>query len=191
MSSSLLPRFALLSSLLLTLPAFAGIRDDAPPRGDPFTNILDASKLKTANIATIDGIADKRIAVILSDNTEKHLKWSEEMTGGRTGADRFFGQIFGGSGVISESDRMHRETYGAASVVNSVVEPLVKKAKEVKVIEDVQDFVSGGFDLLVLMDVTFVNTFNDGFIIGTKYESGMYVKAFFIDRASTLLNKVE
>lgn len=189
MSLRVLP--TLFALLLATPPAFADIRDDAPPRGDPFTNILDASKLKTANVVTIEGIANKRVAVILSDNTEKHLKWSDGMTGGRSGADRVFGQLFGGSDRMAESDRIYRETYSAASVVNSVVEPLVRKAKEVKVIEDVQDFVSGGFDLLVLMDVTFVNTFNDGFIVGTKYESGMYVKAFFIDRASTLLSAVE
>lgn len=168
----------------------AGLRDDAPPRNDPFTGIMDRSKLTTASPTSLSPIHDKRLAVILSDNTEKHLKWSNDVIGGVSGPDRFFKGLFGGQKAISDSDRLHKDTYGPEAIVYSVVEPLVRKAKAVEIIQDLSEFRSGNFDLLVLMDVTFVNTFRDGFFIGTKYESGTYINAFVINRANTLLASI-
>lgn len=165
--------------------AHAGLREQAPSRGDPFAGILDRSKLAVSSAATLSPIHDKLLAVILSDNTEKHLKWSNDVTGGLTGADNFFKGLFGGEKAQADSKRLHKVAFAPEAVVNSVVEPLVRKAKSVKVIPDMAEFRTGKFDLLVLLDVTFVNNFSDGFFGGT-YESGTYINAFVIDRGNTL-----
>lgn len=192
---SMARRFRALLAGLLCLglaAAQAGIRDDAPPRGEPFEGLFDKAKMKPAPEGLPKSLLDKRLAILLSAGTERHLKWSAEMTGGLGSVDRAFMGAFGGQKALQENDRLHKEVFAPEVIVNSVVDPLVAKAAEVKVIGKLADFQAGGFDYLVLMDITFHHRFFDSPIfIGNKYEAGAFISAFFIDRAGELAGRVE
>lgn len=185
---------ALTFTLLLgTSPALASSLDPAPPRtGDAFAGILDRTKLADAKANRLDHIHDKRLAVILSDNTEKHLKWSESATTGWGDSENRRMRAMHGPEYMDRYLRLHKEAYAPVVIVNGVVEPLVRKAQSVDVIQDMSEFVKGKFDLLVVLDVTFVNTINMGaFYFGYTYQAGSYINAYFVDRTNALKGVVE
>ena len=173
--------------------AYADSLDPAPPRGgDPFAGILDRGKLVDTKATRIDNIRDKRIAVILSDNTEKHLKWSEMAAKGWSESESSRLRAMHGQEYMDRYTRLHKEAYAPEVIVGGVVQPLVKKAKSVDVIQDMAEFVNGKFDLLVVLDVTFVNTIKMGaYYFGYTYQAGSYISAYFVGRSSTLSGVVE
>lgn len=170
--------------LVLTASPFAtaGLRDDAPPIKDPFEGIADRATIQPNGRTRIDGLGTRRLAVVLSTNTTAQMKWSEEAMGGPGAADRFFGTLFGGKAHIDEADRLHRESFSVKATTDAVMKPLVGAAREVVILPDLASFKDSDCDEAVLVDVAFVNQFNDGFIIGGSYKTGTFIKAFFFDR---------
>lgn len=165
----------------------------APPRGaDPFANILDRAALKRSEGSRLDGVGSKRIAVILSDATEAHLKWCEEASHGWTEATNARMRAFHGQGYLDRYTRLHHEAYDPAKVVAAAVDPLVRKAGSVEVIGNLSEFVSGGFDLLAVVDITFVNTIpTASYYLGAKNKAGLYMNVYFVDRNNALVGSVE
>ena len=165
-----------------SMSVVAGFRDDAPPITDPYTGLLPASALQPGDKGPIKDAANKRLAIVLSGNSNAHLKWSDEAASvGREGLDRFFGTLVGGNAMIGEQDKQIAQAYRAQAITAVVLQPLVDSFKEVKVMNDFAEFRDSGFDLVVLMDITFVNTFFDSWVfVGSKYETGTSVKAHFV-----------
>lgn len=183
--------FATLVFALACLPALAGIREEAPPRVDPFTGVMSRQELSPGDPHALVRPKEMRAAMLLSENTQKHVAWCEAQTGGVGGVDRFFKGIFGGSEAVSGSDRVHMLAYDPKFVTDGVTRPLVQRFASLKLVSGLQEFRQGSYDLLLLVDVSFVNTFRDGFIIGSKYETATFINVYFIDKAGQLLGKVE
>lgn len=162
--------------------ALAGWRDDAPSIKDPYEGLLPAAVLKEGDKGPILNPSTKRLAIIMSGNSNEHLKWSEEVAAaGVAGADRFFGTIFAGADRIAERDQVIAQGYRSQFITAALLRPLLDTFKEVKLMNDFAEFRDSGFDLAVLLDITFVNTFFDSPVfIGNKYETATAVKAQFI-----------
>ena len=182
---------AILLLLLLSSPAFAGISTDAPPRVDPFYGILDKQQLQPGDPQFLSRSRSLNVAVLLSENTKKHLAWCQAQTKGRDGVDRAMGSFFAGAKAMADSDRLHMLAYSPKFVTDGVTMPLVQRFASLKVLNSLEEFRQGGFDLLALVDVSFVNTFNDQLIIFTKYETGTFINVYFIDPQNALVGKVE
>ncbi len=183
---SILTRLILAAALTFAAAAHAGWRDDAPAIKDPFEGLLPVGALKPGDKGPIANAKSKRLALVLSENANAHLKWSDEAAGiGVQPADRFFGSMFVSGDRMAEIDKTIAETYRAQLVTAAVLKPLADAFKEVKLMNDFAEFRDSGFDLALLVDVSFINTFNDGFIIGSHYESGTTLKAYFITSAFT------
>lgn len=168
--------FAALLCIAVSELAEAGMRDAAPARGEPFDGLYDRARLVVLKPVPRDDIHDKRLAVILSDASRKHLMWSNDFAGGEK--------------TVPPIDRLHKDLFASEAVMNSITEPLARKAHSLKVVSSVDDFKKGEFDILVIMDVTFVNTFSEGWL-GNKHESGTYIGAHLVDRSNALLNSIE
>jgi hypothetical protein len=177
-------RSSLLTAALLACTlAHAGFRDDAPPIKDPFDGLLPQSALKVGSEAPIKDAAKKRVAIVLTDNTHTHLKWSDEVAAeGLSGFNRLFGGLFAGQARVDESNRMLAESYRASAITAAVLKPFLDTCKEVKVMNDMAEFKDSGFELAAIIDITFMNTFFDSpaMFFGNKYEAGAYLKAWLI-----------
>jgi hypothetical protein len=157
-------------------PAFAGARDAAPARGEAFDGLYERSRLVTLKPVPRDDIHDKRVAILWSEAARKHLVWSNEFAGNEK--------------TVPPIDRLHKELFSSEAVTSAVVDPLARKAQSVKVVASVDEFKKGEYDFLVVMDVTFVNTFSEGWL-GNKHESGTFIGAHLVDRSNALLNSIE
>ncbi len=175
---------SMLALCLALMPAAhaAGLRDDAPPIEDPLKGLLPPGSAKPSGLQRIEGIAGKHVAVILSDNTSAHLKWSAAASGGPGAADRFFGTLFGGQRMMEEAERIFREVFDPKALTAAITRPMVATARQVSIVPDLATFQEGPFDLAVVLDITFLNTFSDGFIVGGKYETATTIKALFFDK---------
>lgn len=177
---------------IATVPALAGVREDAPPRVDAFMGIMSRQELLPGDPQVLVNPKVMRAAMLLSENTKKHLAWCEAQTAGRTGIDRALGRFFGGEETIAGSDRMHLLAYDPKFVTDRVATPLVQRFASLKLVENVAQFRQGGFDIMVLVDVSFVNTVFDSIVfIGSKYETGAFINLYFIDPMGQLSGKVE
>jgi hypothetical protein len=176
---------------LACVPALAGIRDEAPPRVDAFTGVMNRQELSAGDPRALARPKALRAAMLLSENTQKHVAWCEAQTGGVGSIDRAFKGLFGGAQAVSDSDRVHMLAYDPKFVTDGVTRPLVQRFGALQLVGSLQEFRQGGFDVLLLVDVSFVNTFSDGFIIGSKYETATFINVYFIDGARQLLGKVE
>lgn len=176
-------RLAAFVLAVLTTSALAGLRDDAPPIKDPYEGLLPLSVIKPGDKGPVADAGSKRLAIVLSGNANTHLKWSEEAASeGRSGADRFFGTMFAGAGRVAEHDKMIAQAYRSQVITAAILQPLIDTFKEVKVMNDFAEFRDSGFEMAVLLDIAFVNTFFDSPVfIGNKYETGVKIKAHFID----------
>lgn len=183
--------FATLAFALACLPALAGIREEAPPRVDAFTGVMSRQELTPGDPRALARPKELRAAMLLSENTQKHVAWCEAQTGGVGGADRMFKGLFGGAEAVAGSDRVHMLAYDPKFVTDGVTRPLVQRFASLQLVGGLQEFRQGGYDVLLLVDVSFVNTFSDGFIIGSKYETATFINVYFIDKAGQLLGKVE
>ena len=183
--------FTTLALALACLPALAGIRDDAPPRVDAFTGVMNRQELSAGDPRALAQPKALRAAMLLSENTQKHVAWCEAQTAGLGSIDRTFAGLFGGAQAVSDSDRVHMLAYDPKFVTDGVTRPLVQRFAGLQLVGNLQEFRQGGYDVLLLIDVSFVNTFNDGFIIGSKYETATFINIYFIDQAGQLLGKVE
>jgi hypothetical protein len=183
----------LLASVMLNLSghAFAGIRDPAPPRVDPFTGILDRQSLAAGESGSITGASALNVAVLLSENTRQHIAWCQQQTGGVKGADRAVGSLFSNAQAMSDYDRAHQLAYDPKFVTDGVTQPLVHRFRSFKLVDSVEEFHQGNYDLLIVLDVSFVNTFSDGFFIGAKYETGTFLNSYFINQQGALIGHVE
>jgi hypothetical protein len=166
----------------------AAWKDDSPPIEDPLKGLIDPSTVKPSGVTTIENIEDKRVAVILSDNTETHLKWSASLSEGfKLGAaDSFFVNLFNSRRTLDEYDRLLKETYEPKALTEQIIRPLVAKAKRVDIVSDLAAFQEGPYDLAVVVDITFVHIFHVGFIFGEDFQSGANIKALFFDKALRL-----
>lgn len=178
-------------TLAWAAPAHAGIRDDAPPRLDPFTGVLNRQDLTAGDPQALRSPKQLRAALLLSENTRQHVAWCEKQTAGLGSIDRGFMTLFGGSQAAADSDRIHMLAYDPRFVSDNVARPLVQRFASIALVDSVEAFRQGGHDVLILVDVSFVNTFSDGFIVFTKYEVGTYINLYFIDGSGALLGKVE
>jgi hypothetical protein len=168
----------------------AAITDSAPPIQDPFVNVIEKSKIKESVGHDLRDIGSKKLAILLSENAETHLKWSQNQMAGMSAFQRGMTSIFAPAGTIEQSDRIHQIVYNPKSVVNALIEPFVQRAKSVQIVADTQAFRDGGFDYMILLDVAFVNTFSYGFFVD-KFEVGTYAAAYVIDPSANLVGKVQ
>ena len=165
----------------------------APPRGaDPFVGIVDSKSLAIAPSASIAGADSKRVAVILSNATEKHLKWSEMASHGWGGYNDFWTRGMRGQAFMEHSTRMHQDAYDPKRVVAGAVEPLVRKVGSVEVIGNYSEFLKGDYDLLAVVDITFVNIVPKvGAVFGAKCQWGLYMNVRFVDRSNTIVGVLD
>ena len=178
--------------VLASNAALAGIRTDAPPRVDAFVGVMSRQQLAPGDPQALANPKVLRVALLLSENTKKHLAWCEQQTSGVGSVDRAFVTLFAGSKGMTDSDRAHMLAYDPKFVTDGVTRPLVQRFKSLKLVNSLEEFRQSGFDVLALVDVSFVNTFNDGFIIGSRYETGTFINVYFIDaQGGQLLGKVE
>lgn len=169
---------------LFSFSALASWRDDAPTVLEPFDGIVARASLKPNNTQTIDGLENKRVAVILSNNTHSHLKWSDQVNKDGVGG---FDSFFSSKEAVDHMNRGLEEAFRPASITAAALKPLVERAKEVKIMNDLVEFRESGFELAAIIDITFSNTFFDSPIfIGSKYESGTSLKVFFVNQALSL-----
>lgn len=183
---------AALVTALACLPALAGLREDAPPRVDPFTGVINRQELSPGDPRVLARPKALRAAMLLSENTQKHVAWCEAQTGGESGANRVLKGLFGGAEAVSASDRVHMLAYDPKFVTDGVTRPLVQRFASLQLIGGLQEFRQGGYDVLLLVDVSFVNTFSDSIIfIGSKYQTGTFINVYFLDKAGQMLGKVE
>ena len=131
------------------------------------------------------------VAVILSENTKKQIAFSKELTDGLRGADRAMSSLFSSKEEISEFERMLHIAYDPKFITDRVMYPLISRFHSLQIVGNVAQFRSGNYDLVAIVDVSFVNTFNDGFVIGEKYEAGATINVYFIDRQNALVGQVE
>ena len=173
--------------------ALADSLKPAPPRdGDPFAGIIDRSTLTPAESGRIPDVASKRVAVILSSATEQHLEWCELASHGWTEATNARMRHFHGQDYMDRNTRLHHEAYDPETVVAGAVDPLLRKAGSVAVIGNFAEFVKGGYDLLAVMDITFVNTIPTvSFYLGKKNYAGLHMHVYFVDRSNALVGTVE
>lgn len=180
-------------ALACASPAHAGscLRSTPPQLVDPFSGILDRQLIAPQALAPITEPRQLNAAVILSQNTKDQIAWSKKVMAGITGFDRFMTTMFVGSQVADNADRLCEIAYDPKFVTDSVMQPLVRRFRTVKVISDISEFASGPYDVLILIDVSFADIFTDGFFIGAKYQSGTTINAYFIDKTYALAGKVE
>ena len=172
--------------------AAASMRSAAPARVDAFTGIADRKALTEKIAGPLPGARDLNVAVVLSENTRKQLVWSNEITSGVKGPDRAFGTLFAGAAAVAEADRALLLAYDPKFITDRVMQPLVARFKSVKVVGDLNEFSQGGYDLAVVLDVSFVNTFFDSpMLVGNVYEAGATINAYFVDRTGAVVEKVE
>ena len=185
--------FVLLLAAMFGSSARADSLKPAPPRGgDPFAGILDPGTLAKAEGGRIPDIAGKRVAVILSSATEKHLEWCELASHGWTEATNARMRFFHGQGYMDRYTRLHHEAYDPKIVVASAVDPLLRKASSVQVIGSFAEFLKGGYDILAVMDITFVNTIpTASYYLGVKNYAGLHMHVYFVDRGNSLVGKIE
>ena len=174
-------------------PVAADSLKPAPARGsDPFAGILDRGTLKSASPGPIADIASKRIAVILSNTTEKSLVWCEAASHGPNESENARMRGFHGQGYVDRYLRLHEEAYDPDRVVGRAVDPLVRKARSVAVIENTSEFLAGDYDLLAVVDISFVNQFpGPMMLLGAKFKAGFNLNVYFIDRDFVEVGQVE
>jgi hypothetical protein len=172
--------------------AHVSFRSPAPLRVDAFSGVLDRPSLIGVNRGPITGVADLNVAVVLSENTKKQIEWSNDMMAGLSGFDRAVGGFIAGSAAVAESDRANQLAYDPKFITDSVMQPLVSRFHSVRLIGGMEQFTGGNYDLVVLLDVSFINTFHDSWVlVGNKYETGTTVNAYFMDRRNTQVGRVE
>ncbi|HJQ17321.1 MAG TPA: hypothetical protein VJ859_10000 [Allosphingosinicella sp.] len=172
--------------------AHVTMRSPAPAHIDAFTGITDRQTLAVGHGGPIARVGDLNVAVILSENTKAHLAWSKDMMAGLNGIDRAVGGFIAGKQAVIEGDRMLALAYDPKFITDSVMQPLVSRFRSVTVVGGMQDFTGGGYDAAILLDVSFVNTFHDSWVlVGNKYETGTAINAYLIDQRNTLLGQVE
>lgn len=180
--------------LAISTPAYAGSCLTASPRKlvDPFVGIIDRQLLGPANAAGIGNPRNLNAAIILSQNTKDQLAWSKKAMS-ITGLDRATTTFFLGPQLVANADRMCQLAYDPKFITDSVMQPIVRRFREVKVIGDVSEFAHGPYDLLILIDVSFVDVFRTGvsFGIGAKFETGTNINIYFIDKTYALAGKIE
>ena len=157
----------------------SGFRSDAPPIVDPFEGLIEPNLLIKNKEVNIPDFGNKRIAIILTSNTNKHLQWSESNMVGKAGADLFFGTLVGGKALMDKHNAEIKKSYDPQTIINGVLKPLVANAKELKIVNDLAEFRESKFDLAAVVDINFINFFEDG-IFNTKYETGTFITVFFI-----------
>ena len=190
----LLAALAAVLALTAASPALAaiGYTTAAPARVDAFAGIADRKALNEKIGGPIAGARDLNLAVILSQNTKDQLAWSDKVTVGVTGFDKGFNSMFLGSKAVADADRMMHLAYDPKLVSDSLMLPLAARFKSVKVVGGLSEFSQGGYDLAVVLDVSFVNTYyNSPLLIGDKFETGTTLNAYFVDRSGALIQKVE
>lgn len=180
-------------ALLLASSAVAGFRDDAPAIKDPLEGLISRASLSTGDSGPIKDASNKRVAIILTGNTHEHLKWSDEAAReGRSGLDGFMGTLVLGADAMERQRKTIAAGYRADAITAAVLNPIVQVVKEVKLMNDLAEFRDSGFDVAAIIDVTFLNTFFDSPVfIGNKYETGTWIKAYFISRDLALGPVVE
>ncbi|HJQ17323.1 MAG TPA: hypothetical protein VJ859_10010 [Allosphingosinicella sp.] len=179
-------------ALAVAGPAHAtGCFSRSPQRIDAFTGILDRQSLAVGPAVPVPGVSGANVAVVLSENTKRQIAWSNEVTGGTKGATRTMASVFAGSEAVAEGDRMCQLAYDPKFVTDSVMQPLVRRFHDVKIVDDAAQFSQGNFDLLALVDVSFGDIFSVGFVFGAKYETSTTINVYFVDRRNVLVGKVE
>ena len=184
----------LLLACLTTDPAFAHVsmRSTAPERVDAFTGLLNRQTLIAGSGGPISRPHDLNVAVVLSENTKQQLAWSNDMMAGLRGFDRAIGGFIAGAKAVAEADRMLQLAYDPKFITDSVIQPLVSRFGRLKIVSGMTEFSQGHYDLVIILDVSFVNTFHDSWVfIGNKYETGTTVNTYLIDRRNVLIGQVE
>ena len=176
----------LLCVALASGTARADMRVESPDPIDPFTGIMDRSLLQPSGLERIEGVQNMSVAVLLTENTKAQMNWSAERTKGLKGFGRF-GASFGGGTLMSDLDRGHEHAYDPKRVSDALMAPLSNKARSVRVVNSVDEFRNGDDDLLVLLNVNFLNDYTaTPFATGLLCKVGMTVDAFIIDREGKL-----
>ena len=189
-------RGGVLILLLLAVSMGAAASDSmspAPKRGaDPFSGILDAKTLAVSPSTSIPGASGLRVAVILSEATEKHLKWCEMASHGWSANTNYWTRAQRGQAYLDHATRLHVLAYDPKRVVAGAVDPLVRKSASVGVVSNYAEFLQGDYDLLAVTEVTFVNVVprvTQVFGAGGKW--GMYISIRFVDRNSRIVGVVD
>lgn len=190
--AKLLPYRAIASLLCVVAvavaaPARADLSVDAPKRVDPFTGIMDRALLTPSSVKPLPGANERKVAVLLTQNTAAHMAWTEERARGQGGLNRgMVGAFFGGD-TIADMDRLHAQAYDPKRVTEGLLEPLTRRVRSMRVIQSVGEFQDSDDDWLVLLDVSFLNLFfNSPVLIGNQYKAGMTAELFVIDRDGAL-----
>lgn len=185
--------FALAMLFVATAAVAGNSMTPAPARGtDPFAGIVDAKTLASAPVDTIPDAASMRVAVILSNATEKHLKWCEMASHGWGANANYWSRAQQGQEYIDHSTRMHHDSYDPKKVVSGAVEPLVRKVASVEVVSNYAEFLTGDYDLLAVVDITFVNAVpRVAQVFGGKSKWGLYMNVRFVDRSNTIVGVVD
>lgn len=158
---------------------------------DAFTGILDRQLLGAPTAANIGNPQLLSAAVILSQNTKDQIAWSKKATS-MGGFNHFMTSFFVGEQASADADQMCELAYDPKFITDGVMQPIVHRFGSVKVIDDPSQFTHGTYDILILIDVSFVDTHSDGvYGIGRKYETGTNINAYFIDRKYTLAGAIE
>jgi hypothetical protein len=178
-----------MSALLMSFPpgARADFKKDSPKPVDPFSGIADRTLFTPTNATNLPGFQEMRVAVLLTENTRQQMAWSEERREGYTGLDRMLIGAYNVDGVVMSADQLHEIGYDPKPVTDGLMEPLIRKAAAVRVINSIDEFRQGDDDLLVLMDVVFANeVLVSPVTIGSICNLGMDIQLFFIDRDARL-----
>ncbi|MEY4760768.1 MAG: hypothetical protein RLZZ200_624 [Pseudomonadota bacterium] len=165
-----------------------GIFFKNPEIVDPFKDILDPAMLGAASGPKIERASELSVAVILSDNTRRHMEWTSTQTKGGTGVEGAMAAMFAGA-QNEKLKTLHQLTYDPKLVTDGTMVPMSEHFRSVQIVNSFEEFRAGEFDLLVVLDISFVNRIREGFR-KTKGDEGMYVKAFFIDRQNSLAGRV-
>ncbi|MCU0973541.1 MAG: SHOCT domain-containing protein [Burkholderiales bacterium] len=177
----------LLSVMLISGPAWADFKKDSPKPVDPFTGISDKSLFTPTNATTLPDFQNMKVAVLLTENTRQQMAWTEERREGYTGLDRMLIGAYNVDGVVMSADQLHELGYDPKPVTDGLMEPLIRKAAAVRIINSMDEFRQSDDDLLVLMDVVFINeVMVSPVTIGSICNLGMDIQLFVIDREARM-----
>lgn len=115
---------------------------------DLYAGVQDAEKIHNASYKTIDNTRTKSLAVVVNQNTQNMLKYRE-----RRAAELWSSWHLG----LQQMSRI----ISPKPVVDGIMGVLRNEFKVVKVVSGLPEFLAGGYDFAVIVDISFLDLKED------------------------------
>lgn len=151
--------------------------DPVPQRIPPFTELIDISQVRSTSEPFYTGLQDKRVGIVLTKNADVQMQWNKDSLR-PSGADAF---AMSAMGIMGRHQKLAEEYLDPKTLTGAVLDPFLRRAREVKVFSDLAEFQDSKFDLVAIVDVNYHREIS-GFLF-REHQYGVQVDAHLFDAA--------